>query len=201
MKRNSFSFTLALLAALILSSCSTQSIVLKKGFNFGQIKRVAVLQFKDPSSASTGFMIASASSAQSTGAMVAQLFVKYLLRAGYNLVERDELDAILREKELSESNLMNPETVRKLKLSGIDAIVTGTVTRYAPEQNFFQNGYEQFTPAQVGITCRMIDAGTGEILWAGADTYDAVNTQTAFDYLTSSLVMDLTTELLKTKNN
>jgi curli biogenesis system outer membrane secretion channel CsgG len=182
MKRINF-FFLALM--FFLTSCSTESVVLKKGYDFNQIKRVAVLQFKDQTYT------------QSTGSMVSQLFVKYLLKSGYNVVERDELDALLREKHLQEANLINPETIRVLKLSGIDAIVTGTVTRSQAEQEYFASGYSQFTAAQVGLTCRMIDAGTGEILWAGADTYDAVNTQTAFDYLTASLVRDLITELNK----
>lgn len=170
-------------AALFLTSCATQSIVVKQGYDFSQIKRIAVLQFKDPSYSS------------STGAMVSQLFVKYLLKMRYNVIERDELDALLKERHLSESNLLDPETVKTFKLSGIDAIVTGTVTRYYPEQEIFENGSVRFTAAQVGITCRMIDVSTGEILWAGSDTYDAMNTQTAFDYLTSSLVRELAAEL------
>lgn len=185
MKINKFFIVLFLFASIFLSSCATQSIVLKNGYDFTQIRRIAVIQFKDPTYTS------------STGAMVSQLFMKYFLKSGYNVVERDELDTILREKQLSENNILNPETIKQFKLSGIDAIVTGTVTRSYPEQEVYNGNYVRFTAAQVGLTCRMIDVSTGELLWAGSDTYDAMNTQTAFDYLTSSLVNDLVSELNK----
>ncbi|MFH1369441.1 MAG: CsgG/HfaB family protein [Elusimicrobiota bacterium] len=168
-----------LLPLFILSSCATETMVLKKGYDFNKIKRVAVLQFKEYTFT------------RYTGSMVSQLFVKYMLKAGYNVVERDELDAILRERQLSESNLLDPSQVRTFKLSGIDAIVTGAITREIPEQDLFENGNPRFIAAQVGITCRMIDVETGEILWAGSDTYDGTNTQTAFEYLTSSMVRNL----------
>lgn len=176
-------FRLAAVAALFLSACASQSIVVKQGYDFSQIKRIAVLQFKDPSYS------------PNTGSMVGQLFIKYMLKSGYNVIERDELDALLKERSLTEANLLDASTAKTFKLSGIDAIVTGTVTRYYPEQEMYENGSVRFTAAQVGITCRMIDVSTGEILWAGSDTYDAMNTQTAFDYLTSSLVRDLAAEL------
>ena len=183
MKKSNLSIFLMLVMSLFISSCSTQTIALKRGFDFTQIKRVAVLSFKDPTYT------------QSEGSMVAELFVKYMLDLGYNVIERDQLDAILKEKQLSESSLVDPMTVRQLKLSGIDAIITGTITMSVAEREYTAGGFDQFVPAQVGLTCRMIDAGTGEILWAGSDTYDAVNTQTAFDYLTGSLVRDISKAL------
>jgi len=185
MKPNNLLIISVLFVSLFLGSCASQSVFLKKGYDFSQVRRIAVIQFKDPTS--TG----------STGSMVSQLFMKYFLESGYNVVERDELDAIMREKQLSDSNLLNPDTVKQFKLSGIDAIVTGTVTRSYPESELYEGGYVHFTAAQVGLTCRMIDVSTGELLWAGSDTYDAMNTQTAFDYLTSSLVNDLVSELDK----
>lgn len=163
-------------AALLLASCASQTLVIKQDYDFTRIKRVAVLSFRDQTLT------------QSTGSMVSQLFMKYLLKAGYNVVERDELDSLLREKKLSDANLLDPATYRELKLSGIDALVTGTVTKAVAEQDIYNAGSMQFIAAQAAVTVRMIDSQTGEIVWAGADTYDGMNTQTAFDYLASSLV-------------
>ena len=132
---------------------------------------------------------------QSEGTMVSQLFLKYLLSAGYNVIEREELDALLKERNLTLSNTLDPETVKVFKLSGIDAIVTGTITQAVPERDFYENGNPRFIAAQVGITCRMISVETGEILWAGADTYDGMNEQTAFDYLVGTMVHQLVTSI------
>lgn len=163
-------------AAMLLASCASQTLVIKQNYDFTRIKRVAVLSFRDQTLT------------QSTGSMVSQLFMKYLLKAGYNVVERDELDSLLREKKLSDANLLDPATYKELKLSGIDALVTGTVTKAVAEQDIYNAGSMQFIAAQAAVTVRMIDSQTGEIVWAGADTYDGMNTQTAFDYLASSLV-------------
>ncbi|MBN1823896.1 MAG: hypothetical protein JW803_06230 [Endomicrobiales bacterium] len=163
--------------ALFLSSCATDTIVMKKDYDFSQIKRVAVVEFRN------------SAYYPNSGAMVSQLFAKYLLKAGYNIVERDELDAILRERNLSVSDLINPDHTKKYgRISGIDAIVTGSIPMIVPERDFYENGSPRFIAAQVGVTARMISVETGEVLWIGSDTYDAMNTQTAFEYLISSLI-------------
>jgi curli biogenesis system outer membrane secretion channel CsgG len=178
MERNKLLFPL-LLAAVFLTSCASETLVLKQNYDFTRIKRIAVVNFRD------------STLTQNTGAMVSQLFMKYLLKAGYNVVERDELDALLREKKLSDSNLLDPSTYKELKLSGIDALVTGSVTKAVAEQDYYTGGSLQFIAAQAAVTVRMIDSQTGEIVWAGADTYDGMNTQTAFDYLASSIVRQM----------
>jgi curli biogenesis system outer membrane secretion channel CsgG len=183
MNRKTLFLALAVLLPVLFASCASQSIVLKQGYDFKKIRRIAVVEFKD------------SAYYPSSGSMVSQLFAKYLLKAGYNLVERDELDSILREHNLALSNLMNPDQITQFKLSGIDAIVTGSIPMVVPEQNFYENGNPRFIAAQVGVTARMIDVQTGEILWIGSDTYDGTNTQTAFEYLVSSLVRQLVQDL------
>lgn len=180
------SIILALTAALFLSSCASQTSALKQGYDFNKIKRIAVLQFRDPTYT------------QSTGAMVSQFFAKYLLKAGYNVVERDELDAILRERNLTMNNIIDPSQAKVFRLSGIDAILTGTVTKAVSEQNMYESGNLRFIAAQVGLTCKMIEVETGEILWAGSDAYDGMNEQTAFDYLSGSMVRQMARDIKDT---
>jgi len=175
--------SLIMFVMLFCASCATETVVMKQGYDFSKIKRIAVIEFRD------------SAYYPGSGAMVSQLFGKYLLKAGYNIVERDQLDAILREHNLSLSNLMNPEQITQFKLSGIDAIVTGSIPMIVPEQNLFENGNPRFIAAQVGVTARMISVETGEVLWIGSDTYDGTNTQTAFEYLISSLVRQLADDL------
>ena len=166
--------------ALLLSACSSSTIVMKPGYDFSKIKRVAVLEFRN------------SAYYPNSGAMVSQMFAKYMLKAGYNIIERDELDALLRERNLSMSNLLDSDTTKNYgKLLGIDAIITGSIPMVVAEQNYYEAGNPRFIAAQVGVTARMISIETGEVLWVGSDTYDAINTQTAFEYLVSSLVSQL----------
>jgi curli biogenesis system outer membrane secretion channel CsgG len=188
MRKNSAGVFLILFFTIFLSSCGgMDSIIVKQGYDFSKIKRVAVLEFKNaPYTANTA------------GSMASELFTKYLLQTGYNVIERDEINSILREHQLSVSGALNPEQVKEFgKIAGVDAIITGSITIAVPEREFYENGNPRFISAQAGITCRMISVETGEILWAGSDTYDGMNTQTAFEYLISSLVRQLMRDLTK----
>ena len=175
-----------LFLSVFVTSCAVESVVLKPGYDFTKIKRVAVIEFRD------------AAYYPNSGSMVSELFVKYLLKTGYNVVERDELDSILREHQLSVNGVLNREHLKEFgKVSGVDAIITGSIPMVIPERDFYENGNPRFIAAQVGVTCRMIDVETGEVLWAGSNTYDGMNTQTAFEYLISSLVNQLMKNLSK----
>jgi curli biogenesis system outer membrane secretion channel CsgG len=179
MNKTTLLLSLLLPLTVLLASCGTNSVVVKPGYDFKNINRVAVLGFKD-----TPY--------STKGTLVAELFDKYLLQSGYNIVERDELDSILKEHQLSLSGAINPEQIKTFgKISGIDAIITGTITMDVPERDFYENGYPRFIAAQVGVTCRMISVETGEVLWVGSDTYDGANDQTAFEYLIASIVNQL----------
>jgi curli biogenesis system outer membrane secretion channel CsgG len=161
-------------------------MVLKPNYDFSKIKRVAVLDFKD------------APYQPNSGAMVSQLFIVHLLSAGYNVIERGELDALLRERQLTMQGIIaNPDQAQEFgKISGIDAFVVGSITQCVPPQDIFEGGgMTRYVAAQVGVVCRMVSVDTGEILWAGSDTYDSMNMQTAFDYLIYSLVRELAADI------
>ena len=173
-----------------LTSCGgTTSVVMKQGYDFSKIKRIAVIEFRD------------SPNYPNSGSIVSQLFAKYLLLAGYNIIERDQLDAILKEHNLQLTNLMDPETMTQFRLSGIDAIVTGSIPMVVPQQNFYDAGNPRFIAAEVGVTVRMISVQTGEVLWIGSDTYDDTDVQTAFEYLVSSLVKQLSQDLKQSAVN
>jgi curli biogenesis system outer membrane secretion channel CsgG len=93
--------------------------------------------------------------------------------------------------------IANPDQAQEFgKISGIDAFVVGSITQCVPPQDIFEGGgMTRYVAAQVGVVCRMVSVDTGEILWAGSDTYDSMNMQTAFDYLIYSLVRELAADI------
>jgi curli biogenesis system outer membrane secretion channel CsgG len=178
--------SLLLFLCFFISSCAVQSIVIKPGYDFTKIKRVAVLDFKD------------AAYYPNSGSMASELFVKYLLKTGYNVIERAELDSILKEYQLSAQGIIDRSQTKEFgKIAGVDAIITGSIPTAVPERDYYENGNIRYIAAQVGLTCRMISVETGEVLWAGSNTFDAMNMQTAFEYLVSSLVDQLMKDLKK----
>lgn len=186
MNKFSIAGAVVCVAAVLLSSCSTQSIVVKPGYDFSAIKRVAVLNFND------------APYYPNSGMVPSELFTKYMLKTGYNVVERTRIDAIIREHQLFLAGVLDPAQVKEFgRIAGVDAIITGSISMLNPERDFFEAGHQRFVAAQVGLTCRMISVETGEVLWVGSDTYDGMNSQTAFEYLISALVDELMSTLKK----
>lgn len=117
-----------LLAALLLAACGTASVAVKSGFDFAKVRRVAVVGFSDyPRQAGSGEILSGA-------------FEQELLAAGYSLVERAQVDALLREKRLSAED---PKAAKKIgQLLGVDALLFGRITD-------FREAREHLTDAEV----------------------------------------------------
>ena len=146
-----------------------------------QKKRVAVLSFDDAavrSSSTSAF-----GSSQDVGAGLADVLIKELLKNGaYSLIERTALDAVLKEQNFSNSSRADPKSAAAIgRLLGVDAIIIGSITQFGVEQSEVAVGSSTLgrltrgtigggkrvnTKAIVGMTARMVDTGTAEILSA-----------------------------------
>ena len=106
----------ALLACLALGACATATVAVKAGFDFGRVKRVAVVGFTDyPNRPGSGEILSGA-------------FDQVLLAAGYDLVERAQVDKILNEKKLAASD---PKSAKQIgQLLGVDALLFGRITDF-----------------------------------------------------------------------
>jgi len=163
---------------LFLQSCATmESLVRKPGYDFSSIKKVAVLDFND----STGNA--------GSGALVSELFEKNLLKAGYSIIDRNELRKFLNSKNLSQEMFLSKSSVIDLKnAAGIDAVITGIITKAIPEQYQYHAELTSFIAAQAELNCQLISTDTYEVLWSGTNSYDAMSLQTAFEYMTESII-------------
>ena len=111
------------------------------------------------------------------GAAAAQdVFVTELVKSGkFRVVEREQLEALMKEKNLTLSGDVDPATaVRVGKLLGVNYLLTGAVTEYgAEDKGAHGSGFrglpgfgvhkKTFTAA---LNARLIDTSTGEIVWA-----------------------------------
>lgn len=163
--------TLCFAAALLLLVAADASAQQKK--------RVAVLSFDDAAvrSSSTSAL----GTSQDVGAGLADVLIDELLKNGaYSLVERTALDAVLKEQNFSNSSRADPKTAAAIgRLLGVDAIIIGSVTQFGVDQSAVAvgsgtlgritrgvvgGGQRVNTKAIVGMTARLVDTGTGEIL-------------------------------------
>jgi curli biogenesis system outer membrane secretion channel CsgG len=114
------------------------------------------------------------------GKGIADLLVTGLVKDGtYSIIERKALDKIMAEQNFSNSNRADPASAARLgKLLGVDAILVGSITQFGNETKktnlgggggnwggFGVGGIgHSKSNANVGITARLINVDTGEIL-------------------------------------
>lgn len=130
--------------------------------------RIAVLEFKNKADNQWWYH---------GGAAAAQdVFVTELVKSGkFRVVEREQLEALMHEKNLSLSGDVDPKTAVKIgKLLGVNYLLTGSVTEYGVTDKGahgsgigripgFSAGKREFVAS---MNARLIDASTGEVSWA-----------------------------------
>jgi curli biogenesis system outer membrane secretion channel CsgG len=117
---------------------------------------------------------------QDIGKGVADQIVDGLVNDGSVIVvERKKLDTVLAEQDFAHSDRANPQAAALAKLGkvyGVKYIVAGSITRFGTEEKNYSAGAAKYAlgpvgmfgfkkaKTQVGLTARVIDATTGEIL-------------------------------------
>ena len=130
---------------------------------FGADKaRVAVLEFKNKADNQWW--------SSGGGAAAQDVFVTELVKSGkFRVIDREALSTLMREKNLSLSGDIDASTaIRAGKLLGVQYFLTGAVTEYGNTSKGGRGlgvsvGKNKFVAA---MNARVIDAETGEILWA-----------------------------------
>lgn len=108
------------------------------------------------------------------------LIDKLLADGSYRVIERNAIDKVLHEQDFANSNRADTNTAAKIgHILGVDAVITGDITQFGrDDQNKTYGGAavagwthgalggvgKHESKAVVAITCRMVDATTGEIL-------------------------------------
>ena len=195
---------LLLPALLLLAACATPKVAVNPRADFSGVKRVAVLSFSGPK-----------------GDLAADLMTQSLLEQGADVVERQRLDAVLREQSLSSSGSFDPSTAKQLgKLLGVDALFVGTVAESTPQSSYIVNQSENplittitqvnggtvysegsvmgmpnsqllSTTANVSLLSRMVDVQTGSIMWSASMNYEGFDIPSAMSSITDAFIRSL----------
>ena len=187
---------------IFLTSCITPNVSVNKNANFSKIKRIAIGDFKGPNSE-----------------LASDILTITLLNYGADVVERQQIERIINEINLSNLDLTDPSTRKKIgKLLSVDAFIIGSVSNYKPQtkyimgktSNTFSNinevkgktlFIESFDPTtetyilettlEVSLTLRMIDVETGSVMWAGQLSYEGLDLPSTLKIITEYLVKSL----------
>lgn len=96
----------------------TPKTVISPTYPFDQINRIGIMSFSNSWPSLQG---------------VENLFAKYLISAGFKVVERAQLENILQEHHISVSGYLAPETTREIgRILGVDVLLVGEVSSYTP---------------------------------------------------------------------
>ena len=177
-------------AALIVAGCastgldpyfadvdSNASVYVSPGRS--DIAKIAVLPFKGPT--------------ELIGASVSDMVVTEILRTRkYTLVERGQMAGVLSETELSLAGLSESRAVEVAKMLGADGVVIGTVDEYATQAKGGK------TYAVAGVAIRLIDCGTGQIIWSADLAEMAASASTPLSAHGRALVHELMAGLYQT---
>ena len=107
----------ALLLAFLCCAC-TPKTVLSPSYDFSQINRIGIMAFSNSWADLNG---------------VENLFAKYFIRSGFKVVERAQLESVLREHNISVSGYLAPQTTREIgRILGVDVLLVGEVSSYSP---------------------------------------------------------------------
>jgi curli biogenesis system outer membrane secretion channel CsgG len=147
-----------------------------------QEKRVAVLNFDYGTVQSS--VVALFGGNVDVGKGISDLMIQKLVQDGkYKVIDRNALDKVLAEQNFSNSDRADPSTAAKIgRVLGVDAVIMGTITQFGRDDknttvgggvmgnytNKFGLGGVQKRKAKavVGISARMVDTSTAEILAA-----------------------------------
>jgi hypothetical protein len=128
----------------------------KQGVDLGRYERIAVLKFSSPN--------------LQAGIEAADLVALQLLRKGYSVIERLEIDKILREQEFGLTGAVDPQKAAEIgRILGVQCFVIGAVGTYKTTQMFV--GTIQVSKSSASITVKMIDVKDAAIIWMAGGSY------------------------------
>ena len=142
------------IVAVLLAATSIMNAQVKK--------RIAVAEFQDRSGH------------RGAGQGVADMLITALVKSGeFSVVERKELDKVLAEQRLGQSDLVTPQTAPSLgKLLGVDLLVLGSISELGTKDRNVSGGTNLFGAkvnakmARAAVDIRLVNTTTGEIIAA-----------------------------------
>ena len=153
------SFGLFLVCQAALTSCAEQPELIDVQ-RVTAVNNVAVLPFED----------APGAYGERSGTAVSGFVTSELAASNkFRILERSRLKAAIDEKDLQASDLVDPQTAVQVgKMLGVQAVIVGTVTQYDMDKTTV---YVHVLPMvtkdyKIGATVRMIDVGSGEVIYA-----------------------------------
>ncbi|MBL7215272.1 MAG: glycine zipper 2TM domain-containing protein [Phycisphaerae bacterium] len=137
-------FVLLVGLSLVLVGCTTSESHCRKGYDFYQIDKIAVVDVIGPVGS------------EAAKNQIADFFVMELLKKGYSPIERAQVQIILNEQKFQSSDVTSRESVANAgEILNVPVILFVNVPKFKEE---------------ITISAKMVDVQDGSILWMGTGT-------------------------------
>ncbi|MCB0218762.1 MAG: hypothetical protein KDH09_03630 [Chrysiogenetes bacterium] len=138
----------------------------------GPKKRVGVVKFENKATYAKRYRV---------GQAIVDIVTTELAKTdAFILVERSQLDEVLKEQALGQSGAIDPATAAQAgRVLGLQAMIIGTISEFGVHTEhtdaLIAKSKKQVARAVVDV--RLVDTTTGEILYAGSGTGEAEDTK------------------------
>ncbi len=160
----------AVIALICITGLSLPTVAAVAGEEGPRVKkRVAVFVFEDKTDRTYRWW-----NNKGVGEGVSDMLITELVKSGnYRVIERQELDEILGEQDLSAAGIVTAESAAKAgQVLGVELAVMGAVTEFGYKKSSTGGRIKGFglgvkdQSATVALDCRMVNTTTGEIISA-----------------------------------
>lgn len=153
------------LGQLFLVGCAAdQTVQVKSLESLRKVERLAVLPFAD----------GPGHQGKNSGQAVAGFIIgKAAQTKKFKVVERSKIQAVMGEKDLQISSIVDPSTAAKFgKLLGVDAVIIGSVSEYDHHRGMLPLSYVTIPTSEytVSATLRIVSVSNGEVIYAASSS-------------------------------
>ena len=132
-------------------------------------------------------------SRQNSGRLLQNTLMMELKRYGYHVAEREEIQQVIEEQNLKVKNLNMHDLTEIDRIFAADYIITAAITDFeysSVKRTLIFYTYEQIMYS-VGITARVIDVTTGEVIWIGSLNKKAESFADASTAVSSAIITSI----------
>ena len=152
---------LILLVIISIFGCATSEEFVRSDTNFSKYKQIAVLPLIDYPTV------------PGSGIQVADILSMKLISSKLIILDRTQTSQILNEQSIGMSGIIDGSTSPEVgKILGVQALLTGSINEYGTttvDIQVVQGGKPApMDISAAGITLKLIDCETGQIIWAGS---------------------------------
>ena len=159
-------------AALLASGCATHTVI-SHTYNFNSMHRIGILRVESSNAPVEG---------------VEDLLAQYLIKNGFTVVERAQLEQVMKENNIEIGGLINPTMTKQLgRLLGVDCLMIASISSYTPEKETttIARTEDTYIEPNYGIERRTVDGATVDSIVQTGTSIHRENNVTPITFTTS----------------